>query len=284
MQLASPPQIAAQPCALLMSGGVHRQASPPRRPERGEFAAKSLELKPGAGAPIAAGQYAVVQYTGWLYEASAPDNKGKQFDSSAQQRPAVPLRGRRRTGDQGLGSGRRRHEGGRPAPTHHSRRISPTATAAPAASFRPARRWCSMSTRRHRVTAVARSSERVSIAGPAGPIEAIAEEPGARAAAATPSCAIRTRCTAAPWTTRWSRPLARALARRSASRRCASTFAAWARARERSTTAAARPPMRRPSRTYGALRWPGRELGARRILVRRLRGAALGAGAGDRRA
>lgn len=41
-----------------------------------------LELQPGAGAPIAAGQNAVVQYTGWLYEAAAPDNKGKEFDSS----------------------------------------------------------------------------------------------------------------------------------------------------------------------------------------------------------
>jgi FKBP-type peptidyl-prolyl cis-trans isomerase FkpA len=41
-----------------------------------------LELQPGTGAPIAAGQNAVVQYTGWLYEAAAPDNKGKQFDSS----------------------------------------------------------------------------------------------------------------------------------------------------------------------------------------------------------
>jgi FKBP-type peptidyl-prolyl cis-trans isomerase FkpA len=41
-----------------------------------------LELKPGAGAAIAAGRQAVVQYTGWLYEASAPDKKGKQFDSS----------------------------------------------------------------------------------------------------------------------------------------------------------------------------------------------------------
>jgi FKBP-type peptidyl-prolyl cis-trans isomerase FkpA len=41
-----------------------------------------LELQPGAGAAIAAGQNAVVQYTGWLYEAGAPDNKGKQFDSS----------------------------------------------------------------------------------------------------------------------------------------------------------------------------------------------------------
>ncbi len=39
-------------------------------------------MQPGAGAEIAAGQRAVVQYTGWLYEASAPDKKGKEFDSS----------------------------------------------------------------------------------------------------------------------------------------------------------------------------------------------------------
>jgi FKBP-type peptidyl-prolyl cis-trans isomerase FkpA len=43
---------------------------------------QSVDLKAGAGPEIAAGKIAVVQYTGWLYEASAPDNKGKQFDSS----------------------------------------------------------------------------------------------------------------------------------------------------------------------------------------------------------
>jgi len=41
-----------------------------------------VELRPGEGAPIAAGQEAVVQYTGWLYEPSAPDKKGREFDSS----------------------------------------------------------------------------------------------------------------------------------------------------------------------------------------------------------
>jgi len=41
-----------------------------------------VELKPGSGPAIAAGQGAVVQYTGWLYEASAVDKKGKEFDSS----------------------------------------------------------------------------------------------------------------------------------------------------------------------------------------------------------
>jgi FKBP-type peptidyl-prolyl cis-trans isomerase FkpA len=45
-------------------------------------ALQSVELKPGNGATVAGGQIAVVQYTGWLYEASAQDHKGKEFDSS----------------------------------------------------------------------------------------------------------------------------------------------------------------------------------------------------------
>jgi FKBP-type peptidyl-prolyl cis-trans isomerase len=43
---------------------------------------QSVVLKPGEGAAISAGQMAVVEYTGWLYEASAADHKGKRFDSS----------------------------------------------------------------------------------------------------------------------------------------------------------------------------------------------------------
>jgi FKBP-type peptidyl-prolyl cis-trans isomerase FkpA len=41
-----------------------------------------VDLQQGPGAAVAAGQKAVVQYTGWLYETSAPDKKGKEFDSS----------------------------------------------------------------------------------------------------------------------------------------------------------------------------------------------------------
>jgi FKBP-type peptidyl-prolyl cis-trans isomerase FkpA len=48
----------------------------------GVSAMQSVQLKAGSGEAIAAGKMAVVQYTGWLYEASAKDNKGKQFDSS----------------------------------------------------------------------------------------------------------------------------------------------------------------------------------------------------------
>ena len=43
---------------------------------------QTVTLKPGTGATIGGGQMAVVQYTGWLYEAGAADHKGKQFDSS----------------------------------------------------------------------------------------------------------------------------------------------------------------------------------------------------------
>lgn len=40
------------------------------------------ELKPGSGPAIAKGATAEVHYTGWLYDANAPDQKGAKFDSS----------------------------------------------------------------------------------------------------------------------------------------------------------------------------------------------------------
>jgi FKBP-type peptidyl-prolyl cis-trans isomerase len=49
---------------------------------------QTTTFKPGTGAAIAGGQIAVVQYTGWLYEAGATENKGKQFDSSRNGRDA----------------------------------------------------------------------------------------------------------------------------------------------------------------------------------------------------
>jgi FKBP-type peptidyl-prolyl cis-trans isomerase FkpA len=51
-------------------------------PASGVTSMQSVELKAGTGEAVTAGKIAVVQYTGWLYEASAKDNKGKQFDSS----------------------------------------------------------------------------------------------------------------------------------------------------------------------------------------------------------
>jgi FKBP-type peptidyl-prolyl cis-trans isomerase len=51
-------------------------------PAGGVSSMQSIVLRAGTGEAITAGKIAVVQYTGWLYEASAKDNKGKQFDSS----------------------------------------------------------------------------------------------------------------------------------------------------------------------------------------------------------
>jgi len=40
------------------------------------------DIKTGTGPAIKAGQTAVVHYTGWLYSDSAPQKKGRKFDSS----------------------------------------------------------------------------------------------------------------------------------------------------------------------------------------------------------
>lgn len=40
------------------------------------------DVKLGTGAEATSGKSVTVHYTGWLYEAAAPDHKGKKFDSS----------------------------------------------------------------------------------------------------------------------------------------------------------------------------------------------------------
>ena len=40
------------------------------------------DLRAGAGADAVAGRTITVNYTGWLYDAAKPDQKGTQFDSS----------------------------------------------------------------------------------------------------------------------------------------------------------------------------------------------------------
>ncbi len=49
-----------------------------------------MDLAIGTGPEIAAGQTAVVDYTGWLYDPVAPDHQGPVFDSSRAS--GAPLR------------------------------------------------------------------------------------------------------------------------------------------------------------------------------------------------
>jgi FKBP-type peptidyl-prolyl cis-trans isomerase FkpA len=75
--------VALGTCCLLLNlaaCGAKDDTPPPAAPA--VSALQSVVLKPGTGPAIAAGQMAVVQYTGWLYEATAADKKGKKFDSS----------------------------------------------------------------------------------------------------------------------------------------------------------------------------------------------------------
>lgn len=72
-------------CAAACGGkSAAPDAAPASAPAAAVNALEIEDLKPGSGAPIAAGRQAVVQYTGWLYDASAADKKGKEFDSSAR--------------------------------------------------------------------------------------------------------------------------------------------------------------------------------------------------------
>ena len=45
------------------------------------------DLLVGSGTEARRGARLTVHYTGWLYDASRPDNKGKQFDSSVGGEP-----------------------------------------------------------------------------------------------------------------------------------------------------------------------------------------------------
>lgn len=40
------------------------------------------DLKLGSGSPAASGDAIIVEYVGWLYDSSKPDNKGPVFDTS----------------------------------------------------------------------------------------------------------------------------------------------------------------------------------------------------------
>jgi len=71
--------------ALLGCGAKPSEAPASSGAPASSSAVSSLEvvdLTRGTGGAVAAGQYAVVQYTGWLYEPGASDHKGKEFDSS----------------------------------------------------------------------------------------------------------------------------------------------------------------------------------------------------------
>jgi FKBP-type peptidyl-prolyl cis-trans isomerase FkpA len=69
-------------CAISGCGGAEAPlTSPP------PSAFSQADLVVGSGTEARRGARLTVHYTGWLYDASRPDNKGKQFDSSVGSEP-----------------------------------------------------------------------------------------------------------------------------------------------------------------------------------------------------
>jgi FKBP-type peptidyl-prolyl cis-trans isomerase FkpA len=67
---------------VLVAAGSAGCNSSPASPS-GSAPFSQVDLRLGTGDTAAAGNVVTVHYTGWLYNESAPDNKGVQFDSSA---------------------------------------------------------------------------------------------------------------------------------------------------------------------------------------------------------
>ncbi|MGY1424552.1 FKBP-type peptidyl-prolyl cis-trans isomerase [Lysobacter sp. A289] len=60
--------------------------TPPQPPAGGSVdELQRIDLKTGGGEVAAPGDTVDVHYTGWLYDQDAPDQQGKQFDSSRER-------------------------------------------------------------------------------------------------------------------------------------------------------------------------------------------------------
>lgn len=76
------------PLALVLSGCGGSSDSNPASPTVTPNVAFTItDLRVGTGAAAQNGQTLTVHYTGWLFDASGPDNKGRMFDTSSGGAP-----------------------------------------------------------------------------------------------------------------------------------------------------------------------------------------------------
>jgi FKBP-type peptidyl-prolyl cis-trans isomerase len=84
---AEAPAAAAPATAPAIETPAETPAAPSASTGAENMPLQKTDLAPGAGVEIKTGQTALVHYTGWLYDAAAPENKGKKFDSSVGGEP-----------------------------------------------------------------------------------------------------------------------------------------------------------------------------------------------------
>src|SRR3989338_8713793 len=98
------------PLALLLVAGTVSTAAyagaPAAKKEAGAITKLvKIDRKPGKGDKATAGREVAVHYTGWLYDVSAKDNKGKKFDSSLDRGAPIEFPLGARLGVDGWGQG-----------------------------------------------------------------------------------------------------------------------------------------------------------------------------------
>ncbi len=81
MKLLSKTLLTVLLSAAFVTTACSQQASAPMAPSNITALVKQ-DSKQGTGAEAVAGRAVSVHYTGWLYDAAAPDHKGAKFDSS----------------------------------------------------------------------------------------------------------------------------------------------------------------------------------------------------------
>jgi FKBP-type peptidyl-prolyl cis-trans isomerase FkpA len=67
--------------------GSQDEAQPPAMADSGITTLQQTDVKPGTGAEARPGMTVRVHYTGWLYDAAAPEKRGREFDSSKNSSP-----------------------------------------------------------------------------------------------------------------------------------------------------------------------------------------------------
>ncbi len=66
---------------LLTGCGDSNTGTTPTAPSPAGIPFSATDLRVGTGAEAVNGRVLTVNYTGWLYDANAPENKGQQFDT-----------------------------------------------------------------------------------------------------------------------------------------------------------------------------------------------------------
>jgi FKBP-type peptidyl-prolyl cis-trans isomerase FkpA len=77
--------------ALAACGGRDDEG-PPAMTDSGITSLQTRDITPGDGTEATKGQVVRVHYTGWLYSANAPDNRGTKFDSSKDRNEPFDFR------------------------------------------------------------------------------------------------------------------------------------------------------------------------------------------------